>query len=133
MTSLPSPWEADANASAAESGQAHVFRVRRVSDPATYALKRLKDPKRSGRFEREVKAMKELREAGFHSVPPIVDDGVDRRGRGYYVMPWYEAAPFKTRLTMNDSGYTPPLVLSCWSSSRSLWSTSTLPAGRTAT
>jgi len=69
---------------------AHVFKVRRPDDTASYALKRLKNPDRRARFEREIDAMREVIASGLAIVPTVVDSGIDRRGKPYYVMPWYD-------------------------------------------
>ncbi len=89
-SALPSPWRHhEDNVKPLESGQAHLFKVRRPDDTASYALKRLKNTDRRARFEREIEAMREASASGLAIVPTVVATGVDRRGRPYYVMPSY--------------------------------------------
>src|ERR1700730_6301643 len=88
-SALPSPWRRHDDNVQHESGQAHVFEVRRPNDTASYALKRLKNTDRRARFQREVDAMRQVRASGLAIVPAVVDTGVDSRDRPYYVMPWY--------------------------------------------
>jgi serine/threonine protein kinase len=85
---LPDPWKQDGNP--IESGQAHVFPVRREGDGPLHALKRLKNPDRAPRFEREIRVMQELHEAGL-AVPEVIEQGTDQSGKPYFVMPWFEA------------------------------------------
>jgi serine/threonine protein kinase len=82
---LPKPWKSAGDR--IDSGQAEVFRVRRNEDPELYALKRLKNPARASRFEREVRVMQELHDAGL-AVPPIIEHGVEA-DKPYFVMPWF--------------------------------------------
>jgi serine/threonine protein kinase len=83
---LPEPWKSAG--ARIDSGQAEVFPVRRNGNPELYALKRLKNPARAPRFEREVKVMQELHNAGL-AVPQVVEQGVEG-AKPYFVMPWFE-------------------------------------------
>jgi len=85
---LPGGWRPHDNLQQVESGQAWVTPVHRDGEALIYALKRLKNPRRSGRFEREITLMRDLASRGV-PVPPVVDEGVDSKGRPYFVMPWY--------------------------------------------
>lgn len=90
-SALPSPWTShEDNVKIDNTGQGDLFKVRRLGDDGSYALKRLKNPRRSARFEREVEAMKAMGETDVRIVPPVVDSDVDSKGRLYYVMPWYD-------------------------------------------
>jgi serine/threonine protein kinase len=54
-----------------EGGQAHTYMVRNTEDDSTgWVLKRLKNPKRIGRFKREIDSLKRLRSP---HVPEVVD------------------------------------------------------------
>ncbi len=77
-------------------GQGDVFVVGRTDDPKLCVLKRLKNPKRRPRFEREVATMRELAAAGV-PVPPVIDEGEDR-GRPWFVMPFYERGSLESAL-----------------------------------
>ena len=46
---LPSPWQHHKDNIQIESGQAHLFQMRRPDDTASYALKRLKNGDRRAR------------------------------------------------------------------------------------
>jgi tRNA A-37 threonylcarbamoyl transferase component Bud32 len=72
-------------------GQGEVFVVSRPGTAGLYVLKRLKNPKRRARFEREVEAMRDLAALGV-PVPSVVGEGVttDSKARPYYVMVFYE-------------------------------------------
>src|SRR5689334_11160965 len=94
--SLPDPWSAT-TAAPIESGQAVVYQVTRTGDSARYALKRLKNPKRTPRFQREIAVMQALHAAGAR-VPLLVDSGVDARQRLFLVMPWYERGSLEALL-----------------------------------
>jgi serine/threonine protein kinase len=83
---LPDSWKPDGDR--IDSGQAEVFPVRRYDDSHRYALKRLKNPARAARFEREVAVMQELHDAGL-AVPEVVERGL-AGNRPYFVMPWFE-------------------------------------------
>jgi serine/threonine protein kinase len=82
---LPKPWKSAGDS--IESGQAEVFPVRRNEDPRLYALKRLRNPARASRFERDVRVMQELHDAGL-AVPLIIEHGVEA-DKPYFVMPWF--------------------------------------------
>jgi hypothetical protein len=88
-SALPSPWRHHGDNVQLESGQAHLFKVCRPDDTASYALKRLKNADRRARFEREIDAMRAVNAVGLDIVPAVVDAGADSRDRPYYVMPWY--------------------------------------------
>ena len=98
--SLPTPWRPPSGAAAFESGQAWVFEVERPGDPARYALKRLKNPSRRERFEREIVAMKALRDDGIDVLPPVIQSGISE-GRPYFVMPWYRAGSLQRAIESN--------------------------------
>lgn len=85
---LPAGWRALDGRKEISSGQATVYPVTRTGDSATYALKRLNNPKRSGRFKREVETMSGLAEAGL-PVPPIVARDLEVE-KPWFVMPWFE-------------------------------------------
>jgi carbon storage regulator CsrA len=95
-SSLPEPWSVVKGMENPKGGgQGEVFCVERPGDAKRYALKRLLDPNRAARFDREVDTMKKLHMSGLESVPPIVDSGTYIRRKGgkeytvrYYVMPW---------------------------------------------
>ena len=80
--------------------------MRRLDHDGSYALKRLKNPRRSARFEREVEAMKAMGETDVGIVPPVVDSGVDSKGRLYYVMPWYDDGSLEA--AVDDGRFTDP-------------------------
>lgn len=67
-----------------EGGQGHIFVVKRAdgADDREYVLKRLKNPKRIDRFEREVDACKRLEHP---NILRIIDQGADQKGRPYMV------------------------------------------------
>jgi serine/threonine protein kinase len=91
-----------------ESGQAWVNQVRRDHDPAVYALKQLKNPKRSSRFRREVEAMLLLRDEGVTSIPPVVAFDLEQK-RPWFVMPWYESGSLDMQFwTVATSKIRPP-------------------------
>jgi serine/threonine protein kinase len=68
----------------AEGGQAHTFVVKRTdgADDLEYVLKRLKNPKRIDRFEREIEACMRL---DHPNVLRIIDHGADSKERPYLV------------------------------------------------
>src|SRR5438876_7823212 len=67
-----------------EGGQGQTFVVRRAdgADDLEYVLKRLKNPNRINRFEREVNACMRLEHP---NVLRIIDYGADPKGRRYLV------------------------------------------------
>lgn len=85
---MPAPWTVPSAGKSYESGQSWVFEVHRPGDDASYALKRLKNPERHGRFEREIRTMQDLRAGGLGFIPPVIDSGM-AKGKPYYVIPWY--------------------------------------------
>ena len=70
-----------------EGGQAHTFKVVDKDDPASPVriLKRLKNPKRSDRFDQEVQACLVLEHP---NILPILDHGVLADGKPYFVTPF---------------------------------------------
>lgn len=62
--------------------------MRRVGDARLYALKRLINVNRTGRFEREMRLTRALHERFGRIFPEVVAVDVDNDGRPYYVMPW---------------------------------------------
>ncbi len=106
-SALPPPWRRhEDDIKIDKTGQGDVFKVRRPVDDGTYALKRLKNPKRSARFQREVEAMKAMSETDIGIVPPVIDSNVDSKGHPYYVMPWYDNGSLET--AVNDGRFTDP-------------------------
>src|SRR5882757_3758930 len=85
---IPRPWTVRSEGKSYESGQSWIFEVCRPGDAASYALKRLKNLQRHGRFEREVRTMQDLCAAGLGFIPPVIDSGA-AQGKPYYVIPWY--------------------------------------------
>lgn len=71
-------------------GQGDVFIVSRGDAEGLYVLKRLRNPNRRARFEREVETMRSLVASGV-PVPPVVAEGItmDRDERPYYVMRFF--------------------------------------------
>lgn len=70
-----------------QGGQAHTFLVKDLQDESTgWVLKRLNNPKRIGRFQREVEAQSKLNSP---HIPPVVDYVVsDEKGKSYLVTPY---------------------------------------------
>jgi serine/threonine protein kinase len=93
---LPKGWFQTDPPDTRESGQAWIHRVRRTDDEA---LKMLKNPSRSGRFRREIRAMRELRGHGVTAIPEVVAEGTDPAGRPFFVMPWYDGGTLEDYLT----------------------------------
>jgi hypothetical protein len=58
----------------AEGGQGHTFIVKRAdgADRAEYVLKRLKNPKRTARFEQEIAACEQLAHPMFYASSNVV-------------------------------------------------------------
>lgn len=67
-----------------EGGQAHTFIVKRAdgTDSADYVLKRLKNPKRTDRFDREIEACRQLKHP---NILRIIDTDTDSKGRPFLV------------------------------------------------
>lgn len=70
-----------------EGGQAHTFKVIDKDDPArpTRILKRLKNPRRSARFDQEIQAGLSL---AHPNILPILDHGVLEDSKPYFVTPF---------------------------------------------
>lgn len=88
---LPQGWEPAPGPQPPETGQSWLHRVRRPSDSAPFALKRLKNAdhrQRRERFACEVATMIKLGEHGI-ALPPVVEHDLEAE-RPYFVMPWYE-------------------------------------------
>lgn len=85
MADFGSRWENHGNFK--EGGQAHTFKVVDKDDPArsTRILKRLKNPKRSDRFDQEVQAGLVLEHP---NILPILDHGELADGKPYFVTPF---------------------------------------------
>src|SRR3954451_17477503 len=97
---LPDGWEPAGPVT--ESGQAWVYQVRRTARSGFFALKRLKNPRRRGRFVREVETMSRLRADGLTCLPEIVErDLADERP--YFVMPWYSGGSLQHYLETRES------------------------------
>ena len=98
MSDLPTHWTVVSGP--VSGGQASVYRVHRSSDDSLYALKRLTDPSRGGRFRREIATMQQLSAAGVPGLPPVIETGrtPGRRARPYYVLPWYQRGSLQTVL-----------------------------------
>lgn len=105
---LPHPWRPTGSKRVFESGQAHVFEVSRPDDPAHYALKRLKNPRREGRFYREIETMRALGAMGVSLIPPVIDSGRDQNDRPYFVMPWYPEGSLEA--VVENGGVQDPVV-----------------------
>ena len=85
---LPPGWILNNEFKQSAGGQADIFPVRRSDSTETFALKRLKNPARRQRFEREVQTMSELWEKGVRVIPPVVEQNLTD-ARPHFVMPWY--------------------------------------------
>jgi serine/threonine protein kinase len=86
---LPDPWKIVQELRS--GGQAYLFEVRRPGDDRRYVLKSLKNVRRSGRFEREIEATRELYTEFPWAFPEIVDSGWND-DRPFYVMPWFSSS-----------------------------------------
>jgi serine/threonine protein kinase len=86
---LPQGWQYDGTRRERTSGQATVFPVLRTGDQHRYALKRLSNPKRRARFQREVQTMVQLRDRGVTVIPEVITHDLDTE-KPYFVMPWYD-------------------------------------------
>ena len=81
--------------SLAEGGQAHVFHVRDLRSPDDhYALKRLKNPERMERFEREIEVLRRLE---HENIIDVIDSFVEG-DTGCYVMPLMEGGNLRGRV-----------------------------------
>ena len=85
--SMPNPWVIVTQMR--PGGQGELFEVRRTDDDGRYVLKRLKDPKRESRFEREIETTRALHAAFPWAFPELFDFGWDDKDRLFYVMPWF--------------------------------------------
>jgi Protein kinase domain len=85
-------------------GQGDVFLVSRKDEEPLHVLKRLRNPNRRGRFEREVETMRTLAASGV-PVPEVVAEGVttDKDAKPFYVMRFYEAGSLQA--AVDDSRY----------------------------
>src|SRR6266511_664617 len=92
---LPNPWRPVSPPISYETGQAWVDKVIRRDQPGYFALKRLKNIARRGRFAREVEAASRLSEAGL-PVVNIVEAGLGHE-RPYFVMPWIDGGTLEDR------------------------------------
>lgn len=89
-----------------EGGQAHTFRVkdRDTSDGKTYVLKRLKNSKRTDRFDREIEACRKLEHP---NVLKIVDYGIlpGKDGKPFFVSDYCDLG------SLEDQGMPPGSVI----------------------
>jgi len=92
---LPNPWRPVSPPISYVTGQAWVDKVIRRDQPGYFALKRLKNLARRGRFVREVETASRLSEAGL-PVANIVEAGLDHE-RPYFVMPWIDGGTLEDR------------------------------------
>jgi len=75
----------------APGGQGQIFQVTDGRTQTLYAYKRLLNvasEARAERFKREINLASELRDAGATYLLPVVDAGIDRKGRPYFVTLW---------------------------------------------
>jgi serine/threonine protein kinase len=86
---LPQGWQLDRTRTERTSGQATVFPVLRRRDQRRYALKRLSNPRRRARFQREVQTMMRLRDQGVTVIPEVIAHDLETE-KPYFVMPWYD-------------------------------------------
>jgi serine/threonine protein kinase len=96
---LPQGWEIVPGEQPSETGQSWVFKVHRVGEADTFALKRLKNSKnkhRRERFVREVSTMESLRDQGI-ALPEIVEHDLEL-DPPYFVMPWYEEGSLESKV-----------------------------------
>jgi len=86
-------------------GQGDIFVVSRGDPAELFVLKRLRNPDRRARFEREVETMRTLAATGA-PVPPIIAEGetAEPDGRPYYVMFLYERGSLQA--AVDDGRYT---------------------------
>src|SRR5436190_640783 len=95
---LPDGWRLAGQCRQPEHGQAQVFEVEHRDRPGIIcALKRLKDPGRRARFEREISTMKELRDKGVFVIPEIVAKDLAPE-HPFYVMPWYDLGSLQPKI-----------------------------------
>jgi len=82
-----------------QGGQAHVFKVvdRSDSSGTVFALKRMKNPKRKGRFDQEIGALKLLTHP---AIPKIVDHSVPSDEDQWLVMPFAEDGNLKDKVAL---------------------------------
>jgi serine/threonine protein kinase len=94
MADVPPQWNRVRDLS--EGGQAHTFVVRRAdgSDSLEYVLKRLKNPKRTDYFDREIKACQSL---NHPNVLKIIDHGYTPNNKPYLVSRFCEAGSLENR------------------------------------
>jgi serine/threonine protein kinase len=86
---LPQGWQLDRTRTERTSGQATVFPVLRRRNQRRYALKRLSNPRRRARFQREVQTMMRLRDQGVTVIPEVIAHDLETE-KPYFVMPWYD-------------------------------------------
>jgi tRNA A-37 threonylcarbamoyl transferase component Bud32 len=86
---LPDGWQLTADNTQVEGGQAIVYKVEDACGDGPFALKRLKNRKRRGRFVREVRSMMQISERGGSVIPEITAHDLDD-DRPYFVIPWCE-------------------------------------------
>ncbi len=94
---LPKPWVQVPASPALESGQCWVHRVTRPGDSRDYALKRLKNLRRVGRFRREVEMMAKLRDLGVEQIPKVIACDLEAKGP-YFIMLWYPDGSLEQRV-----------------------------------
>lgn len=95
---LPHHWRKVSGGQTHESGQAWVHQVHRAgkADGGHYAIKVLKNTKRTRRFEREIETMQRLADAGI-AVPPVIEADLEA-ARPYVVTPWYAEGSLESRV-----------------------------------
>lgn len=86
-------------------GQGDVFVVSAPGAEGLHVVKRLRNPNRRARFEREVATMRKLSASGV-PVPPVVAEGIttDPDARPYYVMRLYDSGSLQ--VAVDDRRYT---------------------------
>lgn len=69
-------------------GQGHIYAVKDLNaqDDEKYILKKLKNPKKKERFEKEIEAVKSI---DSPYLPELIDYGISERGDSYYVMNFF--------------------------------------------
>jgi len=85
-------------------GQAYIYIVKdlKTQDGKNYVLKRLKNPHRKGRFEREIEALRVIRSK---YISEIIDYKISEKDVSYYVMPFYSEKTLQDILTELKDDY----------------------------
>lgn len=105
MASRFGEWRVVTGRALRSGGQGDVFVVSRLGSDSLHVLKRLRNPNRRARFEREVETMRSLA-ASKVPVPPVLAEGVttDPEPKPYYVMLLYERGSLQE--AVDDRRYT---------------------------